>query len=79
MTAKVQVGLNLQGGFQFSYSGRRFNGKFQARMEETWWGIPEVGVVKSITNGSVSASVAGYGGETVKVSQTQLLTDYFTG
>lgn len=76
MAAKVVETIAMAGNMQIDYSGYTFTGSFTAKGKETWWGVPEVGIVKTVTNLSEKISISGAGSASVTTATIDELTDY---
>ena len=76
VAAKVVVGLTMTGTMGINFEGEYFSGKFSASETQTWWGVPEVGVVKVITKVTVKVRIAGAGSASLTVAETDELSSY---
>lgn len=80
-TAKIQFDLTVTGTMLIIYDDGwdygEFPAKFQATTKQTVWTVEGVGALKMVTDMTVRVSGKGLGSASVRITETDVLTDYW--
>lgn len=75
--AKVVISAIAKGTMNLEYLGETYTAKFTLTAKQTWWGVPEIGIVKVNTmNFSEKITISGEGSASIKIQEIDELLDY---
>lgn|GEM_PF-3157068 len=75
--AKVDITATIKGTMNLEYLGESYTGKLAVTMKQTWWAVPEIGIVKVNTiNFSEKITISGEGSASIKIQEIDELLAY---